>query len=611
MSVVLISPPVAKACEPLLGIATLKAFLEARGVDCHCIDANVEALHWLLDRDRMDEAAARLAEADDLPKRLQRHVHSWRTIRPQLQRILDQLRSPEGYADYNRYRTAVTSLNRVVALASAAHQLEAGSPALASLTDYLDTRYCDMDSASVAQAARHPEHNLYYPWFRDELIPRVKALQPTVVGISFIFRNQLLCGAALAGMLQEALPDAHITLGGELVSAWADKLEDTHLLEACDSVIPYEGELPLLALGQGRPLSEVPNIHYRGADGAFVRNPTQKLSSLAEVPAPDYTWAPWDLYLAPERTAPLVTARGCYWNRCTFCPEVVNPETKLRLAKVERIVQDMHALYDAHGVTTFHFIDSALPPRTLEGVARYVAEHELPWSWYGFSRLEPYLFRPGWAELLAKGGCKLLKLGLETASQRLLDHMDKKQDIGQVSQVLRSLRDAGILVHGFLMFGTPYENADDAEQTERFVAEHADCIQFMNCSIMNLARGAPMALDPPAHGIHRVVPFEIPGRTLDLALYDNFEGEGWGRVEARRFLHDRFLKHPEIRPSHLRTPAYFDSNHSVFFHRLVFPPGTDQTSQVGSGGSSQISTLASSSTETAPQRTVHSSPGAR
>ncbi len=570
MSVVLISPPVAKACEPLLGIATLKAFLEARGVPVTCIDANVEALDWLLCSDRLDLAAARLAESDALPSRLERHVHSWQTMRPQLPKLLRRLRTPEGYADPNRYRTDVTSLNRIVGLAAAAHDLDLGAPVAATLTDYQDARFCDMDSRSVADAARCPETNLYYAYFRDELVPRVKAARPAVVGISFIFRNQLLCGAVLAAMLKRALPDVHVTLGGELVSAWAEHLEHTALLEVCDSVIPYEGELPLLALGRGRPLSEVPNLHYRDADGVFRRNPTRKPDSLAEVPAPDYSWAPWDLYLAPERTAPLVTARGCYWNRCTFCPGVANPETKLRLARVDRVLEDMHALYASEGVTTFHFIDSAMPPRTLNGIAEHVAETGAPFSWYGFSRLEPHLFRPGWAETLANGGCKMLKLGLETASQRLLDAMDKKQDVRDVSAVLHALRDAGVLVHGYLMFGTPLEDAADARATLDFVAEHADAIQFMNCSLMNLAKGSPMALDPPAHHIRKVIPFSIPGRSLDLALYANFEGEGWGRLEARRFLRNRFLKDPRIRPSHLRTPAHFDANHSVFFHEAVF-----------------------------------------
>jgi hypothetical protein len=207
-------------------------------------------------------------------------------------------------------------------------------------------------------------------------------------------------------------------------------------------------------------------------------------------------------------------------------------------------------------------------------VANHIIEGQLPYRWYGFSRLETTFLRDGVADLLGRGGCRMLKLGLESGSQRLLDVMDKQQNIETVSAILRALRNAGVMVHAFLMFGSPHEAQEDAEATERFIADHADCIQFMNCSLMNLAHGSPMAEAPSAHGIQSVTPFEIEGHTLDLALYSNFEGSGWGRLQARRFLHDRFLRHPSIRAIHLQTPALFDSNHSVFFHASLSGPAT-------------------------------------
>ena len=165
----------------------------------------------------------------------------------------------------------------------------------------------------------------------------------------------------------------------------------------------------------------------------------------------------------------------------------------------------------------------------------------------------------------------MLKLGLETGSQKLLDVMDKRQDLRNVSKILNALRGAGVMVHAFLMFGTPFETEKDAEMTLNFVRKHSDAVQFINCSLMNLAHGSPMAEEPTKHGIQSVSAFEVDGLNLDLALYSNFEGAGWGRVEARRFLHNRFLKDPRIRALHLRTPALFDSNHSAFFHRAIFP----------------------------------------
>ena len=300
MTVVLISPPLAKACEPLLGIATLKAVLETEGLRCHCIDANAEAQEWLLSTARLDAAVARLMASDPHDDSARRRTKSWPTLRNQVERLKRSLRSPDGYRDENHYRTAVTNLNRLMAIASAGHNAAEGSPVVASLTDYKDTRYCDMDSTSVAAYAKQPEQNLFYAYYAEGLIPRIRALNPTVIGLSLIFRNQLLCGVALAQMLREAFPEAHLTLGGELVSAWAPHLEETDLLSCADSILPYEGEIGLLALAQGTPLDDVPNLCWRDADGHYHRNPTQKLPHLNQIPAPDFSWAPWELYFAPE-----------------------------------------------------------------------------------------------------------------------------------------------------------------------------------------------------------------------------------------------------------------------------------------------------------------------
>ena len=527
--VVLLSPPVAKACEPLLGIGILKAWLEKHGYPCECIDVNALVQEWLLTPEVVDEAVIKLERQSSISSRLRKSLSSWPNVRRGLPDLKRSLRCPDGYKNANSYRTAVTTLNRTVRLVGAAHDIEEGSPITVSLTDYLDQRVCDMASESVASAAQRPESNLFYPWYRDELIPRLKAMQPDVVGLSFIFRNQMLCGMSMAALIRRELPGVHVVLGGELVSAWAPHWEHTALAHIADSLIPYEGEYGLLGLCRelekpvdAQDFSNIPNLHWWDRTGpipTFRRNPTRKPASLLEVPTPDYSFAPWDLYFAPERTAPLVTARGCYWNRCTFCPEVVNPETKLRFAKIAGIARDMDAVHDQHGVTTFHFIDSAMPPKLLRSIAEYIQEAGRPSRWYGFSRLESTI-STRFAETLYAGGCRMLKLGLETASQRLLDRMDKKQDVGDVSRILRALRDAQILVHGFIMFGTPYEEYEDAELTRSFIAEHHDCVQFLNCSIMNLAKGSPMALEPSAHGILNTIPYNI-GIIIRSRTYSN------------------------------------------------------------------------------------------
>ncbi|MEL6181232.1 MAG: hypothetical protein AAFS10_19905 [Myxococcota bacterium] len=318
MRVVLISPPIARACEPLLGIATLKAFLNQHGVACDCIDANAEAQDWLLQVEQLDPLMARLECSPQTSDAIRRRLKAWTSLRGRLGRLKRQLRSWEGYTNEGRYRTAVTGLNRVMNLAGWGWDAEQGSPIQATLSNYEDDRTCDMDSSSVAEAARNPERNLFYGYMTQVLLPRLEAMQPDIVGISFIFRSQLLGGVALARLIREYLPETTVVLGGELVSAWVAVVEQTELVDLADAIVPYEGELALLALARAveenpkRPdWARVPNLIWRDRDtGVVHRNPTRKVQSLGEVPAPDYSGMPWDLYFAPVRTAPMVTTSG-------------------------------------------------------------------------------------------------------------------------------------------------------------------------------------------------------------------------------------------------------------------------------------------------------------
>jgi len=121
----------------------------------------------------------------------------------------------------------------------------------------------------------------------------------------------------------------------------------------------------------------------------------------------------------------------------------------------------------------------------------------------------------------------------------------------------------GIAAYVYVMLGAPGETETDAERTRSFLAEHAGEIGFLNLSILNLPREAswPGIAEGSA-------PRE--GGFLDenepLGLYRRVPAsDGWGRVQARRFLQQRILGDPAIRAIAARTPPWFGDSHAVFF----------------------------------------------
>lgn len=152
----------------------------------------------------------------------------------------------------------------------------------------------------------------------------------------------------------------------------------------------------------------------------------------------------------------------------------------------------------------------------------------------------------------------MLKLGVESGAQDVLESLHKGIDLGTVSRVLKALRSAGIGTYVYLLFGTPPENLEKARQTLAFTVRHADCITFLNVALFN------MPLYGPDARTHKTKPF-YEG---DLSLYTAFEHPlGWDRPKVRAFLDREFNRHPAVAAIQRREPPLFTSNHAPFFIR--------------------------------------------
>ena len=163
----------------------------------------------------------------------------------------------------------------------------------------------------------------------------------------------------------------------------------------------------------------------------------------------------------------------------------------------------------------------------------------------------------------------MLKLGLESGDQAVLDGLCKGIDLEIASQALEALNEAGIATYVYLLFGTPAENAEAAHRTLDFTVHHAESIDFLNIAIFNM----------PAYGAD-AEKFETQDfYEGDLSLYKSFTHPvGWDRSAVRRFLDREFKRHPAIASILRRDPPFFTSNHAPFFRAGV------STASAGKGG---------------------------
>ncbi len=182
-----------------------------------------------------------------------------------------------------------------------------------------------------------------------------------------------------------------------------------------------------------------------------------------------------------------------------------------------------------------------------------ITDEPLGVDWYGFARISPELSDPIFCKQLRKSGCVMLKLGIESGSQNVLDAMDKGIDLQIVESALAALHSAGILTYVYLLFGTPSESIAEARETLDFTVRNADSISFLNLAVFNLPRNSTEANT-------------LELRTFsggDLGLYSDFNHpRQWDRKAVRTFLSSEFKANPLIRPILQRDPPFFTSNHA-------------------------------------------------
>jgi radical SAM superfamily enzyme YgiQ (UPF0313 family) len=382
-------------------------------------------------------------------------------------------------------------------------------------------------SADLIRAAENPENNPFYPYFEKRLMGLLKNQQPPVIGFSLNYLSQALCTFAMIGFLRREWTGVKVVLGGGLVTSW---MRRPHWKN------PFEGLVDHLVAGPGEaPLLSLLGI-IRSADNYC--GPSYDSFSLRD-------------YFAPGLILPYSSSSGCYWNRCSFCPERAEGNPYVAIPAKEA-VGDLLRLVDKQKPVLIHLLDNAISPLLMKAMIG----HPPGVPWYGFARFTRHLTELDFCLALKRSGCVMLKLGLESGDQTVLDSLQKGIDLEEASTVLKNLKKAGIATYVYLLFGTPPEGLIEARRTLEFVVNHHDRIDFLNLAIFNMPMYGPEAQQIQTRSFYEG----------DLSLYTSFDHpKGWSRPLIRQFLDKEFKRHPAIAPILRRDPPVFTSNHAPFF----------------------------------------------
>ena len=322
-------------------------------------------------------------------------------------------------------------------------------------------------------AQRLSQTTLIDSWL-DEL---VQTIDTPCVGISIPFPGTLYAGLRIGKNLKKR--GIKVWMGGGYVNTELRDPNDPRIWDHTDAICLDDGEIPLLELL--REFTDQPHQKTRTFTSKGFYN--EKPSELPFVCAPKYDGLNLSLYLqvldslnpahrlwSDTRWNKITLAHGCYWKKCSFCDINLDYISRFVPAQTKRLVDQMEDIFQKTGISGFHIVDEAAPPRAMRELALELLRRDLQFSWWGNIRFESS-FTPDLCRLLAASGLIMVTGGLEVAHDRLLKLMNKGVSIEQTVACTHAFQQANILVHAYLMYGFPTQTHKDTLESMEMVRQ--------------------------------------------------------------------------------------------------------------------------------------------
>lgn len=339
------------------------------------------------------------------------------------------------------------------------------------------------------------------PTYIDELLisilaEKIRAIQPDLFLISVPFPGNLYSAFRSAQWVKKHHPNIKIAMGGGFPNTELRSLSDSRVFEFFDYITLDDGELPIQLIIDNEHTSDSELAKQLIIEKEFKRTfllengkVVYKNNSLkpdykqSEVGTPDYSDLFLDKYISvieivnpmhrmwsDGRWNKLTMAHGCYWGKCTFCDISLDYIKIYEPIAANLLCDRMEEMIAQTGQNGFHFVDEAAPPALMRALALEILRRKLSVTWWINIRFEKSFTRD-LCLLLKASGCIAVSGGLEVASDRLLELIDKGVTVAQVAKVTRNFTEAAIMVHAYLMYGYPTQTVQETVDSLEMVRQ--------------------------------------------------------------------------------------------------------------------------------------------
>jgi len=337
--------------------------------------------------------------------------------------------------------------------------------------------------ASALDAAGHRVRFLDLCFASDPVASARSAaaeFKPDIIGVSvrnidnsdaIALRHYTPEARSVLHALRQAAPGAKVIAGG---AAFGVAPEALFRDLAVDYAVAGDGERASVALvdalSSGAPIEAMPGL-VRDRNGTVAFTPPGEDADLDSLPRPAlHRWIDLARYQRHGATIPIQTKRGCVY-KCVYCTYRNVEGWGYRTRDPELVADEIEELRIKAGVHHFDFVDSTFnsPPGHAIQVCEAITRRNLG------VQLDTTNFTPATAgadllEAMKTAGFRSLGITAESASDPVLQKLEKGFTAAKVREVAERVEKFGIKTLWIFLVGGPGETAETVEETLAFAA---------------------------------------------------------------------------------------------------------------------------------------------
>ncbi|MBM3299284.1 MAG: B12-binding domain-containing radical SAM protein, partial [Deltaproteobacteria bacterium] len=308
-------------------------------------------------------------------------------------------------------------------------------------------------------------------------------------------------------------------VGGKQATDFVEEVFD--LCPGVDVVVRGEGEEAIAEIAQGKDLGEILGVSFRNGKGV-THNAQRPLADVNLFSYPDrssrrqnYSFNIGGFALRGEEFDIILTSRGCPYD-CKFCTFTLNPWGQKRsysARSIESVIEELHQI--SAGIVLIADENFFVNPHRAKRICERIVAEGIQKRFLVQSRIEIFE-HPDVLEAAVNAGVKILLLGVESPTDRILEQLNKGFNTAKLREAFAAFREYPLYCHGYFIYGNVGETEEEMMQIPVFANELGlDSITYQKLRVEKYSPLKELVETTPGYwiGDDHIVYSESLGRT--------------------------------------------------------------------------------------------------